>query len=131
MMSCLCCSSFKGNCMQESKIEDLLRLCPNLYSHPIFFECGQGWFEIIKGLSEKLEQMIIDGDWEERGLPYAVQVKEKFGSLRFYMSTETDEMSRLIEEYISMSKKICERCGIEGTLRERNRWYSTVCDQCV
>jgi hypothetical protein len=37
------------------------------------FDCGDGWFELIKDLSEKLEPLGVE----------ALQVKEKWGSLRF------------------------------------------------
>ena len=46
------------------------------------------------------------------------------------MSTETDEMSDLIEEAENKSAKICEICGEVGTLRKINGWYETICEKC-
>lgn len=59
----------------------------------------------------------------------ASQVKEKFGTLRFYMSCETDEMSELIDRAEELSAKICETCGAPGELRN-DGWLRTMCDDC-
>ena len=60
--------------------------------------------------------------------PCASQVKEKFATLRFYMTSATDEMYDLIHEYENKSGKICEECGSgEGKLRN-DGWLSTLCD---
>lgn len=103
---------------------------PLLYKHHKLLECGPGWYPLINELSDKLETIIREGKWDEDYTPCASQVKEKYGTLRFYMSTETEEMFKLIEEYEKKSAKICEFCGKEGKMREANGWYSTRCDEC-
>ncbi len=97
------------------------------------FEHGDGWFSIIWDLSEKLERMIAaldPADFPEGyGLPRASQVKEKYGTLRFYMTASTDEMEDAIREAEKLSARTCERCGAPGSLRGRG-WLSTRCDSC-
>jgi hypothetical protein len=94
------------------------------------FECGDGWYDLIRELSEKLYPLIEKIKPDEYGTCCsASQVKEKYGTLRFYMHTETDEMSDLIREYEDRSSRICEACGKPGNLQERNRWYSTTCEE--
>ena len=61
--------------------------------------------------------------------PKAVQVKEKFGGLRFYMTCETDEIYELIEKAEALSCKTCEVCGEDGTRRPTS-WIKTLCDDC-
>jgi hypothetical protein len=61
--------------------------------------------------------------------PRAVQVKEKFGTLRFYMTYRTKEMRGLISEAYSKSEVTCEECGAPGKLRNRG-WWKTRCDDC-
>ena len=86
------------------------------------FDCGDGWEPLIRSLSEKLEpliQKLIDENKEKypkiiEDHPRASQVKEKFGTLRFYMMTSTDEMEDIIGEYERMSENICEFCGASG-----------------
>jgi hypothetical protein len=65
----------------------------------------------------------------EECYPRASQVKEKFGTLRFYMISETDEMSKLISEAEAKSAITCEFCGEPGELRNTG-WYITLCDKC-
>jgi len=67
--------------------------------------------------------------WEELH-PSASQVKEKFGTLRFYMDYGTDEMYELIHEYEEKSGNICERCGEPGECKNETGWVSTLCDKC-
>jgi len=57
------------------------------------------------------------------------QVKEKFGTLRFYCSCEP-EGRPLIEFVERMSENICEYCGDRGESREDLSWVSTLCNRC-
>lgn len=61
--------------------------------------------------------------------PCAAQVKEKFGTLRFYMTTYDDEIENLICKAEVKSGKTCERCGKPGKLRDSG-WWVTLCDAC-
>jgi len=61
--------------------------------------------------------------------PRASQVKEKFGGLRFYMTTSTDEMDNLISEAEALSYKTCEDCGQPGKPND-DGWISTLCEKC-
>lgn len=96
------------------------------------FSCDDGWFDIIWDLSSKLEPLIqkIHNEHPDiEYLPRASQVKEKFGGLRFYMTSDTDEMYNLIEEAETLSYKTCEGCGNPG--KERGTaWITTLCDTC-
>lgn len=87
------------------------------------FECGDGWFELIKELSEKLEPLGA----------VAAQVKEKYGTLRFYIEGISegafDEAYDLIDEAEEKSAEICEKCGQPGKLRGGG-WVQTLCDEC-
>jgi hypothetical protein len=97
------------------------------------FECGDGWFDLIWDLSQKLERLIqkvkeasptVDVNY----LPAASQVKEKFGGLRFYMTTETDEMSEAIRKAEERSYTTCELCGKVGQLANTS-WMVVRCKE--
>jgi len=61
--------------------------------------------------------------------PCASQVKEKFGGLRFYMTSATNEMYDLISKAENKASETCEACGQPG--EERNGgWVLTLCDEC-
>ena len=91
------------------------------------FETEDGWFDIIYELSAELERLIEKLPPEERNNYYAVQVKEKFGLLNFYMERTTEEMRSSIEEAEGKSASTCEECGQPGKLRG-GRWLKTLCD---
>jgi hypothetical protein len=55
------------------------------------------------------------------------QVKEKFGSLRFYYQGGDDEISGMVRMAESMSNRTCEECGAPGKSREGG-WIRTLCD---
>lgn len=115
--------------MNSENTKYLIENFPNLYrgvSKPLTeslmgfgFECGDGWFELIKELSEKLEPLGVE----------AVQVKEKFGGLRFYANHATDAAWDLIEEAECKSETICEECGKAGKPNGVG-WIKTLCEEC-
>lgn len=88
---------------------------------------GDGWEPLIRRLSEKLEAAIKALPDDEREHCSAAQVKEKFGTLRFYLDGGTDEMEAWIAEAEAESARTCEDCGAPGKLRGKG-WLRTVCD---
>lgn len=88
------------------------------------FECDDGWFDIIRHLSLVIEKWNHDHpDSPVR----AVQVKEKYGGLRFYADHEPDEISEAIDEAEKLSYKTCEITGKPGRLCRKSGWYKTLC----
>jgi len=100
------------------------------------FECGIGWSELIHDLSVKIEKILerksdkpVILENVNKFEMYATQVKEKYGTLRFYMSLMTDEIEDLIEEAEALSSQTCECCGMPGKMRGKS-WYEVRCDNC-
>lgn len=58
----------------------------------------------------------------------AVQVKEKFGGLRFYVDGGDDYTDGIIRMAEAMSVVTCEECGNVGTVGGSG-WISTKCDE--
>lgn len=85
------------------------------------FECGNGWFPLIK---ELIEDLITLG-WDRK----TCQVKEKFGGLRFYITSGSDEIYDRISKAEKDSYTICEVTGEPGELRNDIGWYKTLCDE--
>lgn len=92
---------------------------------------GDGWYELIREAAQKLEPLLekYKKESEEDSVPCASQVKEKFGSLRFYMSHYTSDMYKIITKAEQKSCITCEFCGEKGKLR-RGSWLKTLCDKC-
>ena len=92
------------------------------------FECGDGWFQILNQLMHNIQHHI---NWKNKDgniVPQVVlqQVKEKFGTLRFYYSGGDDYISGLVSMAESMSGVTCEECGKPGTSTSGS-WIKTVC----
>jgi len=80
---------------------------------------------------EKRKQELIDLPLREiKECPQVTldQVKEKFGTLRFYYTGGDDYISGLVSMAESMSGVTCETCGKPGT-RTRGSWIKTACKE--
>lgn len=93
------------------------------------FECGDGWFDILDHLMGNIQHHI---DWKNREkeiVPQVVleQVKEKFGTLRFYYRGGDDYIHGMVAMAESMSGIMCEVCGAPGQ-REGGGWIKTLCE---
>lgn len=97
--------------------------------HGIVPECRSGWHPIIEDLDRKIAAIAPDYKAE--------QIKEKFGTLRFYFSELTvdpddwDAVYTLVDEAEEQSRSTCEVCGsTDATVgpRTRNQWIKTLCE---
>lgn len=94
------------------------------------FDVGDGWFDLIYKLSQDLKPLAIKYN-KEYGPEYkfaVVQVKEKFGTLRYYINAGTDEIHDLIFEAENKSEIICEICGQPGMIN-KGPWYMVRCKE--
>jgi len=118
-------------------------------------EFSDGWYEVIRGLCHDISEA-----YEKAGVPVDIvvdQVKEKFGTLRFYYHPEGHnpgihafdslsdgrsiriipgvsdlhkEVAEIVHKWEKESGNVCEKCGAEGELRKDLRWVLTLCDSC-
>lgn len=86
-----------------------------------FFSIGKGWYSIVRELIYDL----INLGWDKQ----VVQVKEKFGGLRFYINDGNKEIYDRILEAEKLSHETCEICGQQGEIRTDIGWYSTLCNE--
>jgi hypothetical protein len=104
------------------------------------FEVDDGWYNIIY-LGCQLIQYHLD--WKEKQRMYlvetnhpsipepipqlvATQVKEKFGTLRFYYDGGDHFTDGVVSMMESMSCRTCEVCGGLGT-QAKTAWIKTLC----
>ena len=106
------------------------------------FECGDGWFDLLNQLMGNIQHHI---DWKEKQRNWAIewnkenpnepreipklvsqvtldQVKEKFGTLRFYYTGGDDRIDGMVTLAEGMSGVICEGCGNPGKRRGGRRY---------
>jgi hypothetical protein len=123
---------------EKMKLEDLHEKYPVIFSHGRSFEHSHGWYKLLDELCSQLTTIM-----NNIGIVItAEQVKEKFGTLRFYCSVDfpkdlpdsdaknwNDIIRSLISRAEMMSGYTCERCGERGKVRPGG-WIKTLCDKC-
>jgi hypothetical protein len=90
------------------------------------FECGDGWYNLIDTLCAKIQNYVDERSPEVYPV-IATQVKEKYGTLRFYISGGDEHVDNLVSEAERLSALTCETCGEPGKLRGMG-WYYVACD---
>lgn len=125
--------------MNKLNTQLLKNAFPTVYTENFFFEHGDGWFDLVAKAGAFISSKTSDC--------YVVQSKEKFGKLRIYIECKTDADGlqivddRLVDEIYSFltslqndSTNICEGCGINLTVANRNPqngyWISNICISC-
>lgn len=100
-------------------------------------ECGDGWYNLLDELLAKLDYLSNVSGVQV----VADQIKEKFGTLRFYYH-ETNVrfpkensliVSDIINDVVSKAERrssyICEKTGKDGVLCSRMGWLATLCKE--
>jgi len=96
-------------------------------------ETGDGWYNIIDMLCLQIEwhtahNLKKDEDSDLVQVE-AVQVKEKYGTLRFYYNGGNEFIHGLVSMAEGMSGRTCEECGAPGT-QNNTGWIKTQCVPC-
>lgn len=127
--------------MKKELDEALVRDFPKLYTDrnaPMDvtcmcwgFETGDGWEPLIRECSAKLEAINSKIENPDQWIR-ASQVKEKFGTLRFYLSSTpveyADEADKIVDDAEEKSGVTCEVCGEPGDTYGGS-WLQTVCEK--
>ena len=116
---------------------DIIKEFPMVYGSPPYspkesllcfgFECGTGWYDILYKLSKDINEIVTRDNLTDFRV---VQVKEKFGTLRYYTNHSTDDIYKLIREAENKSEITCEKCGASATLSVTKGWYEVLCEDC-
>jgi hypothetical protein len=108
------------------------------------FAINKGWWPLLESLCETIQSHI---DWKTttrenllKANPYnhtipdkveqvvVLQVKEKFGSLRFYYQGGDDYVQGAVTLAENLTNHLCEECGGIGK-RRSGGWIRTLCDK--
>lgn len=89
---------------------------------------GEGWQPIIRRTHTELLDLL--GDYE------LLQIKEKFGGLRYYISAppgcniqKIDAIRSIVDAAEDESFTTCEVCGLPGEAgRDGGYWIKTLCE---
>jgi hypothetical protein len=107
----------------SGKVSDLLTEYAECFSeHCTYMSCADGWYDIIKACLDRVRE-----DRQNLLAVTVVQIKEKFGGLRFYIrgaaSLQTRETIRSAEDE---SFSICEVTGLPGKLHVNGGYIRTL-----
>lgn len=80
--------------------------------------------ELCKEIKKALDETDSLADYS------ILQVKEKYGALRWYDAGAPEEVSRIVEKYTEISKQTCICCGKMAT-RITTGWIYPFCDDCL
>lgn len=94
------------------------------------FDCGDGWYNIIDAVCVMIQNRERNNKLNNVVMPpvIATQVKEKYGTLRFYYTGSDDYIDGVVAMAEYMSGVTCETCGAPGEIRE-DGWIRTLCDE--
>ncbi len=101
------------------------------FRHPgmtLGFRCDDGWFDMVWQLCENLEPLVAELEQATGSQFEVLQVKEKFGGLRFYTNHVNEAIRQRIGAAQAESIHTCEICGQPRKLREK-QWIKTLCDE--
>jgi hypothetical protein len=107
----------------EPILEQVKELIPQGWGKTI--SCDAGWGLLVAKCH--LELLAMDPTYH----PY--QIKEKFGTLRFYFGTTSDGLKEammweIAQKYEKLSSETCEVTGKPGKLMHKDARYKTLCD---
>lgn len=130
--------------MNDENTRRIIAACPSIFDsmqeerdkmgiepfHPIAFgfECGDGWADLLVELCEKIQSRLNTFEPQVASEIVALQVKEKYGTLRFYLSAYDDTIEDYIREAEKKSAATCEQCGKAGSVRG-SVWLYSACDE--
>lgn len=95
---------------------------------PFGFEHGDGWFDIVWRLCERLEPLVTQFERETGDKFEVFQVKEKLGGLRFYAHPGNDLIFSAIADAEKESLRTCDVCGKPGKPNPSG-WIQTRCPE--
>ena len=129
-------------------IEKYKDMFKNHWAYP---EVGVGWLPLLDKLcalinhkidgiinynDKWLENEVITQEKYETNNKFLedfkiIQIKEKFGGLRFYVSGSTPEINGWIRFAETMANELCEGCGTNQGLGSTSGWIRTICKPCA
>lgn len=97
-----------------------------------YIECGRGWEKLYQPIIDKIEELNKTRTEDDKIV--ITQIKEKWGTLRFYVNNAPQEIYDMISKAEERSQVVCEDCGYENPEKVRTAfiggWARTICDRC-
>lgn len=110
----------------QAEVEKLKSRIPEAFSKTIDVDVDEGWYQIVVDCSKA-----IDAIYPHYKI---LQIKQKFGGLRFYLDIHGDATSEqrnqiyaTIRNYEEIAQKTCEATGLPGVpMKSPHGWVKTL-----
>lgn len=113
------------------KVQECFELLKKNYPNAIgklgYLETPVGWNKLVTNCAKEIEKAILRLPESRRSEFGALQIKEKFGGLRWYLEFSNPIIEPIREKYEILSRKKCQICGRNGKTINKNDEIVTVC----
>jgi hypothetical protein len=127
----------------KDPIDVLAQKYPSVFKNmeeSVMYSLPSGWVSLVDKLCEELsvvleEEKKAKPESQDNPLFVLLQIKEKFGGLRFYyvMNTENDDLVRTVQRMVDKAEDtsytICEVTGKKGDLCKSGIQFKTLCEE--
>jgi len=106
------------------------------YSHTELDSMPEGWrIAFGEQMCEEIQQVLLHAQELDPETNYVdnfriLDIKEKYGTLRFYCGSAPEEVYNIINKYEKLSESVCIRCGKQPTKWMTQWWISFYCEDC-
>lgn len=110
---------------------DLKEKYPKIFAniHRANYGFPKTWTNLVNSLCHEIQKYC---DTHECDQVECIQIKEKFGSLRFYINQGTAEIYEIIRTHEKLSYEMCQECGcVDCDIVRTKGWISYLCKPCA
>jgi len=91
-------------------------------------ECDSGWYDLIYNCTKQISDYCYKNTIDNI---YVLQIKEKLGGLRYYLSCSNELIEQIIYNTENLSITTCELCGNKGKICKLNGFLlKCLCKKC-
>jgi hypothetical protein len=128
---------------QPDPVDVLMQKYPSVFKNSdlnVEYSLPSGWFKIMDDLCSELSVILdkerkINPETTDTPLFVPLQIKEKFGGIRFYymINTENNDLVRTVQRLIDSAEDksytVCEVTGKPGELCKNGWHFKTLCEE--
>lgn len=102
------------------------------YAYTWLDDVPDGWRKaFVEQMCEEIKQALLEKGGEKSLHEYEImQIKEKYGTLRWYDFNAPSKVQDIIDKYEDISADICIKCGESATVMTTG-WIRPYCDECA
>ena len=112
----------------DANLYEIIKEAEKLYTAEFFEQCMGQTRRFGEQMCKEIKEELIKNN--ELDSYKIIQIKEKFGGLRWYDNSGLPGMQFIIAKYEALSEKTCINCGKPANWISKG-WISPYCDDCA